>query len=509
MNKLLQTSFLTMFFLSTVIAQEPADALRYAWLSPSGSARQQAIGGAMGSLGGDISSAHINPAGIAFFKNPEFVFTPGFLMNKNKSTYLGNTTKNSSSNFNYGTSGIIFADVNPYKNSSRKSSALSITINKLADFNSNIIYRGENNQTSYSQKFLEEIRNNNITNPNLVANNFPNGTSLAFNTYWIDTASGGNGQPFTFKSRAPALTGLLQQNHTISSGSMSELALSIANNYSDKFYVGGSLGVPFINYERENTFLEADATTNPNNNFDFASIKETLKTQGAGLNLKLGAIFKPSEYVRLGISLHSPSLMLLTDEYSTTVITDTEGYQGRLNQSSSSSLKYQLANPYRVIVSASYVLREIQDVKKQKGFLTADIEYVNYKASSFSTDESNANDATLKSYFKLLNKAVDNEQKSAFNFRAGGEIKFNTIMGRLGMAYYGNPYKNSTGLKGNRFFVSGGLGYRNKGMFVDLSYVYQINKDAHIPYRLQFSPSPRASFNDRNGNVLMTFGFKI
>jgi len=56
------------FFIVTVLsssvrifAQEPADALRYSWTNQGGTARQQAIGGAMGSLGGDISSTFINP----------------------------------------------------------------------------------------------------------------------------------------------------------------------------------------------------------------------------------------------------------------------------------------------------------------------------------------------------------------------------------------------------------------------------------------------------------------
>ena len=58
-------------------------------------------------------------------------------------------------------------------------------------------------------------------------------------------------------------------------------------------------------------------------------------------------------------------------------------------------------------------------------------------------------------------------------------------MVRLGAAYYGNPYKNINGEKGNRIQLSGGLGYRNKGVFVDLTYVYAMNKDVHYPYRLE------------------------
>ena len=48
----------------TVRAQEPADALRYSWTVPGASARIKATGGAMGSLGGDITATFVNPAGL-------------------------------------------------------------------------------------------------------------------------------------------------------------------------------------------------------------------------------------------------------------------------------------------------------------------------------------------------------------------------------------------------------------------------------------------------------------
>ncbi len=161
------------------------------------------------------------------------------------------------------------------------------------------------------------------------------------------------------------------------------------------------------------------------------------------------------------------------------------------------------------MASGSYVLREIEDVRKQKGFLTADIEYVNYKASSYTTDPEGDNSQTTKDYFKSLNKAIDNAYKGTFNFRAGGELKFTTIMARLGMAYYGNPYKDIAGEKGSRFQLTGGLGYRNKGMFIDLTYVHTMGKDVHFAYRLQNSPYSGAGLKQTGGNAVVTVGFKI
>src|SRR6195256_535860 len=90
-----------------LLAQEPADALRYSWTVPGGTARQQAIGGAMNSLGGDISATYSNPAGIGFYKTGDLVLTPAFNFLNNKSTYRGRTEKDNKNSFSFGTSGIV------------------------------------------------------------------------------------------------------------------------------------------------------------------------------------------------------------------------------------------------------------------------------------------------------------------------------------------------------------------------------------------------------------------
>src|SRR6266487_6474091 len=80
-------------------AQIPDDALRNAWFIPGGTARNIAIGGTMGSLGGDITASNINPAGIGVYKTREIVFSPGMLLNKNKFDYRGENSADSKTAF--------------------------------------------------------------------------------------------------------------------------------------------------------------------------------------------------------------------------------------------------------------------------------------------------------------------------------------------------------------------------------------------------------------------------
>ncbi|HMG67894.1 MAG TPA: hypothetical protein VK588_09415, partial [Chitinophagaceae bacterium] len=181
--------FITVILLSVHMSfsQEPADALRYSWYTQGGTARQQAIGGAMGSLGGEISASFVNPAGLGFYRTGDLVITPGYNFLTNKSTYFGRAEKDKKNYFNFGTTGFVIDG----GGTDKKWSAFSLAINRTANFGSNILYRGQNNQTSYSQKFLEELKNNSVNDPNSAASGFPYGTSLAFNTYWIDTVAGG------------------------------------------------------------------------------------------------------------------------------------------------------------------------------------------------------------------------------------------------------------------------------------------------------------------------------
>ncbi len=513
MRKLFFILTLTVPALS-VFAQEPADALRFSWTTPGGTARQQAIGGAMTSLGGDLSAMFVNPAGLGFYKTGDFVISPGINFLKNKSTYYGRTEKDNRTGLSFGTTGVVLGTETRRGKNKSKTIAFAFGINRTASFGSNILYRGLNTQSSYSQKFLEEIGNDG--DGNSVAGKYPFGASLAFNTYWIDTIGGGTNPNFNFQSRA-TVGNLIQEQVVTNRGGITELALAFAGSTNDKFFYGGSVALPFLHYEKESSFTEADATTNTGNKFDFGRIDENLTTSGVGLNGKFGIIYKPAEYVRLGVAVHTPTFYIMTDRYNATVTTNTESYKGNLTQSSGdftnntdAEFKYYLITPYRVMVSASYVLREIEDVRKQKGFLTADIEYVNHKASSYSTDPESDNTTETKSYLKSLNQAIDNAYKGTFNFKAGGELKFTTIMARLGLAYYGNPYKDlGHEEKGSRFSLSGGLGYRDKGFFIDLTYVHTMGKDVHFAYRVQNAAYSGAAVKQTGGNALLTLGFKI
>lgn len=500
-------------------AQIPEDALKFSGNPVKGTARIMAIGGAMGSLGGDISTTFTNPAGLGFYKTSDFVLSPGFSFLNNKSQYRGGSEKDKDKYFNLGTSGI----VGGWQGSGRWTShAIGFAVTRTADFTNAIYYKGQNNFSSFGEQYAAEAANSGLSIDDILnSNSVSLGTRMAIYNFFADTATLGNNANPDFVSMAMynnLKNGgdfLVNQSHSIeTSGGITEIALGYAANMDDKVYIGGSIGVPIVRYDKTSILREDDATGINNNYFDFAELTERYTTKGAGINARLGMIVKPSEFVRLGFAVHTPTLYALSDTYHGFMSVNTENARSTPGTVSVSSdvftnnttpkYKYELITPWKFMISGSYVLREIEDVRKQKGFITADAEYVTYRSNRYR----NAEDFDDGGYYAGVNEGVKSYYKGALNFRVGGELKFTTLMTRLGFAYYGNPYKDKE-LKGNRMYISGGLGYRHAGMFIDLTYVHALTKDVNFPYRLPDKANTFATTRGNGSNIMLTLGFKI
>ncbi len=517
MKKYLLLLFLYPF--ASTFAQVPEDAVRYSWYPQNGTARNLAIGGAMGSLGGEITSTFVNPAGLGFYKTREVVITPGFALNKLKADYRQTTTSEKKNSFGLGPTGFVWGSPNRYQ--PRNSSAFSLAVTQTANLNNTIRYKGLNNYSSFSEQFAEEFSKSGLSINQVLTtqSQLPYTSALGLQTYLIDTVRVGGilqvrGAPETILDAGQALQ---QDMLKTTTGGMYELALAGAFNKEDKWYFGGTLGIPIVNYKSSTQFTESDTSSNNMNGFRSFDYRDNFQSTGVGFNVKLGAIYKPQEYIRIGLAVHSPSVIFMRDEHTSSLTTNLETPSGQAETFSESSntftnnqpgeAKYLQTTPWKAIISGSYVFREVENVEKQKGFITADIEYVNHKASRFGSDAETPTQGE-KDYYKALNEVVKDQYKGSFNFRLGGEVKFNTIMARLGAAYYTNPYRDAA-FKANRMLLSGGLGYRHHGVFIDLTYVHNLTKDASFPYRLEDRANTYASTKQTMGNIVATVGWKF
>lgn len=511
MNKKIYTLFLLFSFVVS-LAQTPEDALRLSWYHSGGTARSLAIGGAMGSLGGDAAANTLNPAGLAFFKTSDFLFSPGVFFGKNKSNFRGSAIKGKNqSNTTFGTSGFVFGG---FGYNGRNSFGLTVT--RLADFNQSHFYKGLNDYSSFAEPLADEFASSRLTiDQALNSSTVSLTTKMALYTYLVDTARvNGNLQVIARSENPPVRE---QQNLIESSGGITQFSMGFGTSSpSGKLLAGLGLGLSVINQERHTYFRESDASGNQNNDFNFLAYDEYFTLKGFGLTMNGGLIFRPRSYVRIGLAVHTPTWMPLKETFRSGFAADLENHFGPGNgyDSVTSSVfvgsprvdnRYTLSSPAKILLSGAYVFREEERIDRQKGFITADLEYINYSWLKYGPYDQ----TTTTETYSASNEAIDAIYKGAFNFRLGGELKFKTFMARAGFAYYGNPYKDSE-LKGRKMNLSTGLGYRNKGMFVDLTYIHRLNKEVNFPYRVN---APRANtfanLNENGGNILVTLGFKI
>lgn len=513
-RKILLLSFLSITMLAQ--AQTPEDALRYSYYTQNGTARNMAIGGAITSLGGDLTALFTNPAGLGFYKTGEYLITPGFMLNNNSNTYRDSKNKSKKNGFNLGPTGFILGS--PSRNNS--SNAISLGISQTANFNNNLQYQGLNNYSSFTEQWAEQVAKSGLTIDQILNNpQYAFGAAPALYTYLVDTVRIGGGlqvrgAPENILDAGQAIR---QQFTQQTNGGIYELAIGYAHNSKDKWYFGVTAGVPIVYYKSKTNFKESDTSSVTNNGFQKFDYNDELTSHGVGLNAKLGVIYRPKEYIRIGLSVHTPTYMAMKDKRYSTLNADIEPPQttnGVISTLFTNNRdwenKYTQRTPWKAAISASYVFREVQNVQRQRAFITADIEYVHHRGSRFGSDNETDTPPSEeeKAYYKSLNNVIKGEYKGAFNFKLGGELKFNIFMARLGFAYYGNPYKESQ-LKANRMLLSGGLGYRHKGIFFDVTYVHAITKDVNFPYRLEDRANTYASLKNNVGTIVATMGVKF
>jgi hypothetical protein len=500
----------------TSFAQVPEDVLRFSWNPHNGTARNMAIGGVMGSLGGDITAAFVNPAGIGFFKTNEFVLTPGMSFIKNEALFRDQHNSSKKNSFNFGPSGIIWGF--PSSEQPKNSSAISLAFTQTANYNNQINYSALNNYSSFSEQFAEEFAKSYLSINDVLNTNspLPYTAAPALYTYLMDTVTI-NG--VTQVKTAPEFLldsgiALLQEMKKSTRGGLYEFAFTYAANIKDKLMYGITIGVPIVNYRSTTNFTESDISGDTANGFQSFNYINNFKTTGAGFNAKMGVIFRPREYIRIGAAIHTPSIFTLTDTRTTELTTQLESpaYSSNVSSKYFSNNQpgisdYAFRTPWKFIISGAYVFREVENVKKQKGFISADIEYVSHRASRFSSAKEEPTQSEIN-YYNELKGVIKNEYNRCFNFRVGGELKFDVIMARLGFAYYSNPYKDIA-FKASQMLLSGGLGYRNNGFFIDVTYTYNVKKDVDLPYRLSDRANTFSSLKQQTANVITTFGIKF
>lgn len=471
-------------------SQTLSEAVRYSTLEVAGTARAAAIGGGLGALGADFSVLSTNPAGLATVRRSEFTFTPAFTSTSVESQLEGQNGPYSDSkvNFTFNNIGLLFPSrpLNP----NWTNTAFGLGLNRLANFNRKAYYEGTS-PGSITERWVDLA--NGFSPANL---GFEEG--LAFDAEAIYNPDE-NDNTFYLNDFNPGESVARSQNIK-RKGGYNELVFSYAGNYKERLMIGATVGIPFVRYEENKTYVESDvAGTNPV--FNELTYTEKVKTSGAGINLKVGMILRLSQMFRVGAAIHTPTGIGLTDDFSSTL--DYSFSLGGITYSNAAAsepgkFEYRLRTPWRVIGSVGMVFAK-------SGFLVAEVEYLDYTNAQFNFNNS-ASQGDL-AYEQELNQQIDNELKSALNIRLGGEYALDKFRFRGGYAIAQTAYSEGFDPIGT---LSVGAGaWWSESFFMDVAYRRQMSQGQYSPYVYRNGPGQLVSQDINRNQVLLTFGFKF
>ncbi len=382
----------------------------------NGTARYNAMGGAFGALGGDISGVDINPAGLAVFKKTQFSGTLGVFNNDIISNFYGNSIETNDSKLDLTQFGGVLV-LNGSRHAGARKVAVGFNYSRSKDFDSSWSSRGSSGFAPITDFY----------DPDLL---YPNAEEQTFRNF--------------------------------TSGSNDKLVITFASQPNDKLYIGAAVTTHNLDFY-QSTVAEEFNSDNDGNTFDVNAAEE-LAIVGNGVSFNVGLIAKPSQEVRLGVAYQSPTWYELSEE--SIVQEDQLFFNDQLDPSTGSASRsvfdYRLTTPSRLTGSFAYLFGK-------EGLISFDYTYKNFKNIELRPGNEFVNE----------NQNFTNDLRATSQFKVGAEWRIDNVSLRGGYLFEESPYEDAIDtdhITGYSF----GVGFKlNGGMKVDLAYQNRTNTDVY------------------------------
>lgn len=498
--------------------QGEIDAYRYSNNDLSGTARGQAMGGAYGALGGDVTGVAINPAGIGVYRSSEVVAN----MSLTSPLVKGNSYQESNTKFNF--NNFSYIGYYPLVKGSMLSLNFGFNYNRIKSFDQRYSSSRPATTSSLTDYMLGLTTVNhsvwtgntdvNYSNPDL-----PWLSILAWDGYLINEKAGTNN----------AYESILQDGEQVSpslkvseKGKIESYDFTIGSDISDQFYWGATFSLTNLSYEMNSSYDEQFLGVAGSG----MNLYNYLKTEGTGIQLKAGVIFKPIDALRIGVAYHSPTWYTMTDYYHANLnpqlsargIYADDGNVVGGTETPYSSTDYRFRTPGTWTISLAGVL-------STKAIVSLDYEIKDYSAMNLK--DRNGYDWTD------VNNVMNDDYKTTSMLRAGLEYRFTPqFSGRIGYAWAQNPYRSDIQSVGNNVVTAGtvpqytlsgdvnyltaGVGFRFTPLFyVDIALVFRTQKNDLYYYPTikeipdVVSDSFAGRFTNQSLKELVTLGYKF
>lgn len=425
----------------------------------SGSARYNAMSGAFGALGGDVSAININPAGGAVFTNSLFSASLDSRSTDLKTSYYGNTTTTQEDFFNFSQAGAVFV-YNIYDNSDWSKFTFSFNYAIKNDFNTNIIANGDSGFATFIEFPLE------------------NGNSK---TQYINTDS--------------------QQFSTSYKGELKEYNFAVSGVYQKDLYIGAAVNTYELNFSQQ-SYLKEQNNDGSGNTLNAKFYQEN-NTIGTGFSLSAGAIYKATKNLRIGFSYQTP--IWFTEINEETNIVNNDGFLGDTEIITSNNttvydnttgnyfpvqgFSYKLKTPAKTTASIAYIFGK-------NGLISADYTISDYQKMKLSGDD-----------FSTENQFFNNDLRNTYTLNIGTEWRFKSLSLRGGYQYSQSPDTNAIA-SDNIEGYSYGAGYSFGNVKLDFAYQNKTNTQLYDFYP-QYNQVNAAELNIDNRIFTATLSINL
>jgi hypothetical protein len=497
----------TILSFASIQSQNLTDALRYSTENLNGTARFNALSGAFGALGGDISSIAVNPAGSAIFINSAGSATLSVVDKKNKSNYFGANTKASYANLKFNQAGFVFPFTNPNQGSVFNKFSLGFNYIASNNYDDEVFIAGTGN-TSIGEFFVAQANGVHLDLLQLQENEtisslysylgVNEGVSaqnafLGYQGFVIDPIDAENPENTQYYSNiAP---GSFNQRYSYSSGGYNgKYTFNFATEINDMISIGINLNSNNFNY-RQSTFLN-ETNNNSGSLVNYVGFQNDLYAYGGGFSAQFGAIAKVTNSLRLGFTYDTPIWYNIYEETTQVLETSREVEGVVYNENINPRIinvfrKYEIKTPWKIAASGAFIFGK-------NGLISVDYSYKDYSSIRFSPSQ----DPSLAAQ----NVTVENELKGSSAIKIGGEYRINRMSLRGGYQYEESPYNNSTAREDLTGY-SGGFGFYLGSYSLDFSYSRIQQKGELQLYDVGLTDS--ASINNIRNNYTFTVIYEI
>ncbi len=313
-----------------------------------GTSRSMAMGGAFTSLGADISSININPAGLGMYIHDEFSITP-MLSLSNMPTEGQNTWQSDSkTTFGLANIGVTF-NILEKSRGSLISLTGAFSYNRTSDYNSRTSFSSMNEYTSGSSGYLPSMID--VFGQQLAsANIYPESdghmpfdgnpyfwpAQLAYKGFMLDVNSAGDGWT---TNTLGYNSSILSSLDVLQKGRAAEYSFALGGNIANVLYFGATFTLNEISqstkyayqeeyiYNTDDGFAYADSSASQPIDYqlEYAHLQQTTMVSGAGCGLKLGVVARPTRALRIGVAFHTPTIYTLSRSYEASIETSVLG----------------------------------------------------------------------------------------------------------------------------------------------------------------------------------------